>query len=61
MLNTWKLYLVTLIRTMNLDYSLVFFLPSNDILGGLPHIVTGIIVNFTGIIVNFTESPIQKI
>lgn len=38
-----------------------FFLPSNDILGGLPHIVTGIIVNFTGIIVNFTESPIQKI
>ena len=48
---------------MNLDYSLgfFFFLPSNDILGGLPHIVAGIIVNFTGIIVNFTESPIQKI
>ena len=46
---------------MNLDYSLGFFLPSNDILGGLPHIVTGIIVNFTGIIVNFTENPIQKI
>ena len=54
--------MITLIHIMNLDYSLgFFFLPSNDILGGLPHIVTGIIVNFTGIIVNFTESPIQKI
>lgn len=39
---------------MNLDYSLVSFFPSDDILGGLPHIVIGIIVNFT-------ESPIQKI
>lgn len=44
-----------LIHITNLDYSFQFLSPpSNDIFSGLPHIVTGIIVNFT-------ESLIQKI
>lgn len=34
-------------------FILIPFFPSNDSLGGLPHSVIGIIVNFT-------ESPIEK-